>query len=110
MRLILLNLVLFFLLFDLGAQTTNIIILDKKEQTRLQEEIKSNPQVNELYQNIVTEANNGLKNTPKPLEIIYYEGLLDTNPKRIETMKSFADIDYVISLIYSSYGTNSSIY
>jgi len=107
MKTILLNLILLFLIVNLNAQTTTIVILNSEEIARLKTLITENNDVKKLYSEIQQEAKAGLKTPPKPLEVIYYEGLLDTNPKRIETLKSFVDIDYVISLIYNSYGNNS---
>ena len=107
MKLALINLFLLLLILNLNAQTTNIVILNSEETTRLRSLIKENEEVKKLYSAILHAAEAGLNNPPKPVEVIYYEGLLETNPKRIKTVESFADIDYVISLIYADYGTDS---
>jgi len=110
MKTILLYFPMFFLVLNSLAQTTNLVILNSKEINKLRSVMEENNQVRELYNSILEEAKAGLHRSPKPVEIIYYEGLLDTDPKRIETVKSFADIDYVISLIYASYGNDDPVF
>ena len=110
MKTILLYFTMFFLVLNSLAQTTNLVILNSKEINKLRSVMEENNQVRELYNSILEEAKAGLHRPPKPVEIIYYEGLLDTDPKRIETVKSFADIDYVISLIYASYGNDDPVF
>lgn len=107
MKQVLLILFLFLFILNSNSQTTNLVILNSKEIKNLKSAIKENQQVRILYNSILNEAKEGLDKPPKPIEVIYYEGLLDTNPKRIETVKSFADIDYVINLIYASYGNDN---
>jgi hypothetical protein len=52
-------------------------------------------------------ATASLEHVPRPLEVIHYEGLLDTDPLRINTVESFPDIDHVATLIYAFYGTGN---
>jgi hypothetical protein len=92
------------------AQVTNIVILDEQEQMRLKEIIASSAEARSLYDSVAMAATASLKHVPRPLEIIYYEGLLDTDPLRINTVKSFPDIDHVATLIYASYGTGNLLY
>ena len=94
--------------FFIWSQTTNIVILDSTEIQLLKKEIQKNNSVYTIYQSILSETLSGLKNYPKPLKTIHYEGLLDNDPKRINTVKSFVDIDYVVGLIYSCYGTENA--
>ena len=110
MRPFLFALFLFFLLLNGHSQTTNLVILNSREIKNLKSAIRENDQVKVLFDSIIEEAKTGLDRAPKPVKIIYYEGLLNTNPKRVETVKSFRDIDYVISLIYTSYGNQSPVY
>jgi len=110
MKTILLSLSLFFLVLSSSPQTTNLVILNSREIDKLRSVMEENAQVNRLFKSILEEAKGGLHQPPKPVEIIYYEGLLDTDPKRIETVKSFSDIDYVISLIYASYGKENPVF
>ena len=103
---------IFTLLFGLQSycQVTNIVILDKNEISHLQEVISTNRNAKQLYDSIAAEAAVALQLQPRPLQIMYYEGLLDTNPKRINTVKSFADINNVVTLIYANYGNENSRY
>ena len=89
-----------------SAQETNIVILNKKEIANFRETMKALPEVREMYDSIYHEAIDLLDHKPHPLEMVYYEGLLDTNPKRVNTMKGFADIDNVVTFIYAGYGSD----
>jgi hypothetical protein len=89
------------------AQETNMVILDKNEVENFRETIKKVPAAKEIYDSIYIAAINLLNHQPRPLEVVHYEGLLDTNPKRVNTMKSFADIDNVVTFIYAGYGTDN---
>jgi hypothetical protein len=55
-------------------------------------------------------ANQHLQDKPRPLKQLFYEGLLDTNPIRIDTRKSLEDIDKMVTLIYASYGSLQTSY
>jgi hypothetical protein len=89
------------------TQKTNIVILDKNEVENFRETIRKVPAAKEMYDSGYSEAINLLNNQPRPLEVVHYEGLLDTNPKRINTMKSIADIDHVVTFIYAGYGNDN---
>lgn len=90
-----------------NSQVTNIVILDKDEITKLREAINTNENVKRMYDSIANCANQLLIELPRPLETIFYEGLLDNDPKRINTVKSFRDIDLAANLIYASYGNDN---
>jgi len=92
----------------LCAQTTNIVVLNNDEVEKFRTELKANNQVQALYDSIRFKAEMRLDISPCPLKIMHYEGLLDTDPRRMETVKSFADINYVVNLIYASYGNNDN--
>jgi len=94
----------------LRAQVTNIVILDKQEQVRLREIIGSNSEARLLYDSVAADAGASVKHVPCPLKVIHYEGLLDTDPRRINTVKSFPDIDHVATLIYAAYGSDNGMY
>lgn len=96
----------FFIYLNSNAQETNIVILDKKEIAEFRKTFQNFPVIKTMYDSINNEARSLLKHQPKPLEVVYYEGLLDINPKRINTMKSFADIDHVVTFIYAGYGND----
>jgi hypothetical protein len=98
------------LFINARAQVTNVVILDEQEQIRLKELIASYTEARNLNDSVRLAATASLKHMARPLEIIYYEGLLDTDPRRINTVESFPDIDHVATLIYASYGTGTLIY
>jgi hypothetical protein len=85
------------------AQTTTMVILDEVEVKKLRTVVEENSQARHLADSIRHLAEEALERTPRPLEIVYFEGLLETNPKRIDTKISFLDIDATLNLIYASY-------
>jgi hypothetical protein len=95
---------------DAYSQTTDIVILNPSEADRLQKMIMEDEQVKELYDSIVMLVEEHLNDPPRPLKQIFYEGLLQTNTDRIDTRKSLEDIDKVVALIYSNYGSHESEY
>lgn len=99
-----------FMLTEAFSQVTNIVVLDKYETSRLKEVISTHPDVHYLYDSIVSIATVALKHQPQPLEKMYYECLLDTDSKRIHTVKSFDDINHTATLIYAGYGTDNREY
>lgn len=96
--------------FDVYSQTTDIVILNASEADRLKKLIMEDEQVKQLYDSIVMQAERHLKSPPRPLKQIFYEGLLQTNPDRIDTRKSLEDIDKVVAFIYSHYGSKQTEY
>jgi hypothetical protein len=48
-------------------------------------------------------AEKHLNHSPQPIREIFYEGMLDTHPDRIKTVKCLEDMDKVADLIYASY-------
>ncbi len=105
-------LLLFFLKLPVFTycQTTTMVILNNKEQKNFRSLLNSDEQVKILYDSIRNLAQTALHHNPRPLEVLHYEGLLDTNPKRIDTEKSLEDVDAVVNLIYGSYGVKDNIY
>lgn len=87
-----------------NAQITNVVILDNDEIERLRHTISSNEKARLLLDSIHSLAKQALQATPMPLHVIHFEGLLETNPKRIDTKKSLRDMDHLVNLIYASYG------
>lgn len=88
---------------NLFSQTTDIVILGDEEIQRLYDLKANNIQFSQLCDSISTLGINALNADPRPLKEIHYEGLLETNPKRIDTRKSLQDMDHVVNLVYSSY-------
>lgn len=103
-------LILISLLFCINgySQETNIVILNQNEVQNFRDAMHSVPEVKTMYDSVLRAANLVLQNSPHPLEVVHYEGLLDNNPKRVNTMKSFLDIDNVATLIYAGYGSDNA--
>lgn len=85
------------------AQITEIVILDHAEITNLRELYNRNAKTQVLGDSILHIAGKHLDDPPQPVREIFYEGLLDTHPERIKTVKSLEDMDKVADLIYASY-------
>ena len=88
------------------SQETNIVILDSEEVANLRQTLRMDNSVKKMCDSIVAEANTFINHVPRPLETVRYEGLLDNNPDRLNTMKSFVDIDIVTTFIYAGYVSN----
>ena len=93
-----------FLSIIVYSQTTNVVVLDSGEIVTLREVIAGNSRAAMLYDSVANLAHQHLSDAPRPLERLYYEGLLNNNPDRIDTRKSLEDMDKVIDFIYASYG------
>lgn len=96
--------------FFVHSQTTDIVILNALEAGYLKALLTENEQAKQHYNSIASKANQHLKDQPRPLKEIFYEGLLQTNPKRIDTRKSLEDVDKVVDLIYAYYGNSQPTY
>ncbi|MEQ9289862.1 MAG: alginate lyase family protein [Cyclobacteriaceae bacterium] len=86
------------------GQITQVVILGKEEITNLKDFIEENSKARKMYDSICGLAYTAMKVAPRPLAELHYEGLLDSNPKRIITTESLGDVDNVVHLIYASYG------
>ena len=101
-------LVLSLLLPKVGfSQTTNVVILDSTEIANLRRVISQDERAKYLYDSIASLARAHSEEAPRPLKHLHYEGLLETNPDRVDTRKSLKDMDKVISFIYASYGDDN---
>lgn len=82
----------FFIVFvstiTLSAQNTYIVILDHEEIDQLRKRRASDDDFSILCDSILEEGEKALKATPVPLDVIHYEGLLNTNSLRIKTTNS----------------------
>ncbi len=92
------------------AQTTDLVVLRTEERARLIELIQTSGQVKHHYDSISQLGKQYLSDIPLPLTELFYEGMLDTHPKRIDTQKSLKDIDKVCTLIYTYYGDSQHVY
>ncbi len=92
------------------AQTTNVVILDSIEIAKLRRVISQDERAKYLYDSIASLARAHSQEAPRPLKRLHYEGLLETNPDRIDTRKSLEDMDKVIDFIYASYGSDDPVF
>lgn len=92
------------------SQTTNVVLLDSVEQSRLRNLNNSNQGYHFLFEEVLQNAEKAMTAIPQPRKEIHYEGLLENNKLRIETVKSLEDVDHVVSLIYASYLTGQTEY
>jgi hypothetical protein len=81
---------------DVMIRTT--IPLSKTERDVLAERVRTNAEAAVVVKAIVADAETRLSQLPRPLAVIHYEGLLDTDPRRVETQKSLEDMDRLASL------------
>ncbi|WPP48106.1 alginate lyase family protein [Catalinimonas niigatensis] len=86
------------------------LLLTAEEQQYLMKLIQQNKEVQNLWYSVKEAAQHILDDQPNPLQIIHYEGLLDTNPKRIATEKSLRDMDKLAVLLNAYYGTQNKAY
>jgi hypothetical protein len=86
------------------------VILNDQEQKNFRMLLDTSQQVSILNDSIQNLAQKALSHHARPLEVMFYEGLLDTNPNRIDTEKSLKDVDMVANLIYGSYGVDKKAY
>ena len=89
---------------------TEIVILSQEERERFTRLVQENPEVAALYDSIKIKADQFLNDAPAPLEKLYYEGLLDTDPRRVKTVKCLQDVNKVVYFIYASYADDSQCY
>lgn len=99
-----------FLALPAPAQTTSVVILDSGEIANLRRVISQDDRAKFLYDSVASLARLHSQDVPRPLKRLHYEGLLETNPDRIDTRKSLEDMDKVINFIYASYGSNDPIF
>lgn len=86
------------------------LLLTPEEQQYLMQLIQENKEVQNLWYPVKEAAQAILFEHPQPLKIIHYEGLLDTDPKRVATEKSLRDMDKIAVLLNAFYGTQNKAY
>lgn len=104
-KIIIISCFLTFLFQFAKAQNSSVVYLNKTERSNLQTLYTTNVAVKQLCDSIIQAANGNLSKKPKPVSVIYYEGLLENNPDRIKTKKSLLDIDVISSFVYAYYCT-----
>ncbi|MDF9800593.1 hypothetical protein OKW21_005856 [Catalinimonas alkaloidigena] len=86
------------------------LLLTPEEQQYLMKLIQENKEVRNLWYPVKDAAQAILFEHPQPLKVIHYEGLLDTDPKRVATEKSLRDMDKIAVLLNAFYGTQNKAY
>ncbi|WP_373514362.1 alginate lyase family protein [Persicitalea sp.] len=110
MKLSSLFLFLFFLPRLTQAEIPETLLLTPPQQKYLRQLIQTNPDAKALWLKAEREAKGYLNDQPRPLKVIHYEGLLDTNPNRIDTEKSLRDMDKLAAWLFAYYATQDEAY
>lgn len=84
--------------------------LDNNELGKLKSLINSNSDVKKSYERWVNLADLALKQEPNPVDTIVSEGHLATDPRKIRTQKSLADLYKMYALAFSYKVSNQPIY
>ncbi|NJK98611.1 MAG: hypothetical protein HC905_30125 [Bacteroidales bacterium] len=87
-------LLLFYFFFQIiSAKETpetsihTVILLNNQQIIELRKLTDTDSQAKLAFKPLIDQAINALKDLPNPSDTIFYEGLVDFNPKRIETKK-----------------------
>ena len=96
--------------YQLFAQNTSVLYLNEKEQQRLRKLYKEDPQVKLMCDSVIKKAAIHLKENPKPLDVLFYEGMLESDTARIRTRASLYDMDKVSTMFYASYCNSNKSY
>ncbi len=91
--------ILFFsALLLIASVNAQYLSLQKNEISKLSALIESDKSAKKIYLTIETTANNTLLQEPNPIDTIISEGHLITDPKKIRTQKSLADMNKIYAL------------
>jgi hypothetical protein len=88
------------LLFTTTAKS-QYVCLDKTEIKKLGALIKFDPVVMKMYLALQASADVALTQEPNPIDTIVSEGHLSTDPKKIRTQKSLADMNKIYALAFA---------
>lgn len=78
---------------------------------RLKEFVRTHPEAEKHWQQQAPEARAALDVAPRPMKTVYYEGRLQTDPKRIETEdRLLGDMDRVVVLANAFAATGEATY
>lgn len=88
-------LVIFQLATGVKAQWVS---LNNKEVQKLQKRIKQDSTAENLFRQLKDKADAALSESPRPVDTIISEGHLATDPKKINTIKSLADMQKIYAL------------
>ncbi len=103
-------LILTFTPYLIRADIPETILLTQSQQQYLRQIIRSSAAAKVLWSKTEREAKGYLHDQPRPLQVIRYEGLLDTNPDRIDTEKSLRDMDKLAAWLFAYYATQDKVY
>jgi len=95
------------LLISANAQ---YLSLNKIETKKLIALVNTDKDVKQLYLKMERLANTALTEVPNPIDTIVSEGHLATDPKKIRTVKSLADLHKIYALAISYTVTNKEVY
>ncbi len=100
------------LLFPCLAQADipETLLLTAPQQKYLRHLIQTNPDARAQWLKVQQEAQSYLRDQPRPLRVMHYEGLLDTNPDRIDTQKSLRDMDKLAAWLFAYYASQDEAY
>ncbi|MBC8052656.1 MAG: alginate lyase family protein [Sphingobacteriaceae bacterium] len=78
------------------------ISLNSKEIKKLIKYVKTDSRTTELFNKLKRQADSAMLETPNPLDTVFSEGRLATDPKKIRTIISLADIQktYSLTIVY----------
>ena len=103
----LLHLVSFLLSLSVNAQ---YLSLEKTEIQKLDKLIRTQAGVRAIYLTLEATAKAAITEAPNPIDTIISEGHLSTDPKKIKTVKSLADMNKVYALAYTYQITRNPVY
>ncbi|GJM64501.1 hypothetical protein PEDI_50530 [Persicobacter diffluens] len=86
------------------------IPLTEQDCKQIQELLKNDPEARVFFDTIIEKANTHLKEEPVPLAVINYEGLVSSNPDRIQSIKQLKQMESIQQLTYAYAGTGKSKY
>ncbi|MFW5846132.1 MAG: hypothetical protein ACOCXJ_07890, partial [Planctomycetota bacterium] len=77
----------------------SVVPMTEAQMQSLREIVSEHPEAKALVADITAEAHALLDAEPQPLAVIHYEGLVNTDPKRIATVAKLREMDDVALLL-----------
>lgn len=74
------------------------ILLTKTQREKLSRLVRADKDARKLWEALRAEADTLVDDTPRPIAVMHYEGMLDTHPDRIATEGSLKDMDKLVVL------------
>ena len=75
------------------------VLLDASQLERLATVLATDPEAKAIADRAVAEARAGLARGPEPLAVIHYEGMVHTDPRRVETVASLNQMGDIARLL-----------